>query len=295
MDNKFNAAKRVFYKLVNEVSEYLVDNKLKSMILGISGGIDSTVCAAICSEVSKKTSIPLIGRSLTILNKPKETASSAKVGFAFCSDFNDLNLSKIYNTYLDFINKFESNLDGSSNQTPIANGNIQARLRMIYLYNLASINKGIVIDTINKSEWNLGFWTLHGDVGDIAPLFQLFKTEVYALAQWLAEDFYYNLYSNSEDLRKSEAIKQSINLIPTDGLGISNSDVEQFGVKSYTEVDDCLINYGDFDWFNDKNMWEGDPLPPSYRKILDRNKASEFKRDGIYKCHAFTFNDERLI
>ena len=295
MDNKFNAAKRVFYKLVNEVSEYLVDNKLKSMILGISGGIDSTVCAAICSEVSKKTSIPLIGRSLTILNKPKETASSAKVGFAFCSDFNDLNLSKIYNTYLDFINKFESNLDGSSNQTPIANGNIQARLRMIYLYNLASINKGIVIDTINKSEWDLGFWTLHGDVGDIAPLFQLFKTEVYALAQWLAEDFYYNLYSNSEDLRKSEAIKQSINLIPTDGLGISNSDVEQFGVKSYTEVDDCLINYGDFDWFNDKNMWEGDPLPPSYRKILDRNKASEFKRDGIYKCHAFTFNDERLI
>ena len=295
MDNKFNAAKRVFYKLVNEVSEYLVDNKLKSMILGISGGIDSTVCAAICSEVSKKTSIPLIGRSLTILNKPKETASSAKVGFAFCSDFNDLNLSKIYNTYLDFINKFESNLDGSSNQTPIANGNIQARLRMIYLYNLASINKGIVIDTINKSEWDLGFWTLHGDVGDIAPLFQLFKTEVYALAQWLAEDFYYNLYSNSEDLRKSEAIKQSINLIPTDGLGISNSDVEQFGVESYTEVDDCLINYGDFDWFNDKNMWEGDPLPPSYRKILDRNKASEFKRDGIYKCHAFTFNDERLI
>ena len=295
MDNKFNAAKRVFYKLVNEVSEYLVDNKLKSMILGISGGIDSTVCAAICSEVSKKTSIPLIGRSLTILNKPKETASSAKVGFAFCSDFNDLNLSKIYNTYLDFINKFESNLDGSNNQTPIANGNIQARLRMIYLYNLASINKGIVIDTINKSEWDLGFWTLHGDVGDIAPLFQLFKTEVYALAQWLAEDFYYNLYSNSEDLRKSEAIKQSINLIPTDGLGISNSDVEQFGVKSYTEVDDCLINYGDFDWFNDKNMWEGDPLPPSYRKILDRNKASEFKRDGIYKCHAFTFNDERLI
>lgn len=295
MDNKFNSAKRVFYKLVNEISEYLIDNKLESMILGISGGIDSTVCAAICSEVSKKTSIPLIGRSLTILNKPEETASSAKVGFAFCNDFTDLNLSKIYNTYLDFINKFEGNLDSSSNQTPIANGNIQARLRMIYLYNLASINKGIVIDTINKSEWDLGFWTLHGDVGDIAPLFQLFKTEVYTLAQWLAEDFYYNLYSNSEDLRKSEAIKQSINLIPTDGLGISNSDVEQFGVKSYAEVDDCLINWQDYDWLKKNGSWEGEELPENYRKILDRVNTSHFKRDGMYKCLAFTWGDERLI
>lgn len=49
--------------------------------------------------------------------------------------------------------------------TPISKGNIQARLRMIYLYNLASIHKGLVMSTDNQTEYQLGFWTIHGDVG----------------------------------------------------------------------------------------------------------------------------------
>lgn len=57
-------------------------------------------------------------------------------------------------------------MEQSKMQTPIANGNIQARLRMIYLYNLASIHKGLVMSTDNQTEYQLGFWTIHGDVGD---------------------------------------------------------------------------------------------------------------------------------
>lgn len=58
----------------------------------------------------------------------------------------------------------------SLKRTPIADGNIQARLRMIYLYNLASIHKGLVLSTDNQTEYQLGFWTIHGDVGDFNPI-----------------------------------------------------------------------------------------------------------------------------
>ena len=58
----------VFNVLVDKTAEYVTSNNLKAMVLGISGGIDSTVVAAICHEVSKKTDIPLIGRSLPIKN-----------------------------------------------------------------------------------------------------------------------------------------------------------------------------------------------------------------------------------
>lgn len=54
----------IFNHLVDELRNYLVNNNLKAMVLGISGGIDSTVVASICHEVSKRTGIPLIGRSL---------------------------------------------------------------------------------------------------------------------------------------------------------------------------------------------------------------------------------------
>ena len=73
----------VFNVLVDKTAEYVTSNNLKVMVLGISGGIDSTVVAAICHEVSKKTGIPLIGRSLPIKNKSDEFATSVHVGEAF--------------------------------------------------------------------------------------------------------------------------------------------------------------------------------------------------------------------
>lgn len=71
---------RVFNILVKETSNYITRNRLNAMVLGISGGIDSTVVAAICHEVSKQTGIPLIGRSLPIKNKEDEFDVSKLVG-----------------------------------------------------------------------------------------------------------------------------------------------------------------------------------------------------------------------
>lgn len=91
---------KVFQVLVEETSNYIRSNRLRAMVLGVSGGIDSTVVAAICHEVSKQTGIPLIGRSLPIKNKNDEFDVSRLVGEAFCDDFAVCPMTRLYHAAL---------------------------------------------------------------------------------------------------------------------------------------------------------------------------------------------------
>jgi NAD+ synthetase len=305
----------VFNVLVDKTAEYVTSNNLKAMVLGISGGIDSTVVAAICHEVSKKTDIPLIGRSLPIKNKEDEFSVSELVGEAFCDEFKVFNLSNSYKASLfdlcadaglikdckGYDWYWVSDLEELTGRTPIANGNLQARCRMKHLYDIASIRKGLVMSTDNQTEYQLGFWTIHGDVGDFDPIQDLWKTEVYELAEWLrmkyvkANQGHADCYHDMGASQKEYAITQSIALTPTDGLGISNSDLEQIGAKSYDEVDDILSRYIPFKEYRQKH---GEPLHPHdemaesdcwsqlcvrhgedvVNKVWSRHLASEFKR-----------------
>lgn len=295
---------KVFNTLVEETANYVTSNGLKAMVLGISGGIDSTVVAAICHEVSKKTDIPLIGRSLPIKNKSDEFATSVHVGEAFCNEFSVYRLERSYRAALfdacadagdvNMANSYYlDELEEMPSRTPIANGNLQARCRMIYLYDIASRHKGLVMSTDNQTEYQLGFWTIHGDVGDFDPIQDLWKTEVYRLARWICD--YYTMMSDGEDVDKIQAIRESVALTPTDGLGISNSDLEQIGAKSYDEVDDILSRYIPFKEYRQKH---GEPLHSHdemaksdcwsqlcarhgedvVNKVWSRHLASEFKR-----------------
>lgn len=308
----------VFNVLVDKTAEYVTSNNLKAMVLGISGGIDSTVVAAICHEVSKKTDIPLIGRSLPIKNKEDEFSVSELVGEAFCDEFKVFNLSNSYKASLfdlcadaglikdckGYDWYWVSDLEELTGRTPIANGNLQARCRMKHLYDIASIRKGLVMSTDNQTEYQLGFWTIHGDVGDFDPIQDLWKTEVYGLANYLRDRYkskaleaLHNDYKETCDKYRamSYAVYSSCKLIPTDGLGISNSDLEQIGAKSYDEVDDILSRYIPFKEYRQKY---GEPLHPHdemaesdcwsqlcarhgedvVNKVWSRHLASEFKR-----------------
>lgn len=308
----------VFNVLVDKTAEYVTSNNLKAMVLGISGGIDSTVVAAICHEVSKKTDIPLIGRSLPIKNKEDEFSVSELVGEAFCDEFKVFNLSNSYKASLfdlcadaglikdckGYDWYWVSDLEELTGRTPIANGNLQARCRMKHLYDIASIRKGLVMSTDNQTEYQLGFWTIHGDVGDFDPIQDLWKTEVYGLANYLRDRYkskaleaLHNDYKETCDKYRamSYAVYSSCKLIPTDGLGISNSDLEQIGAKSYDEVDDILFRYIPFKEYRQKH---GEPLHPHdemaesdcwsqlcvrhgedvVNKVWSRHLASEFKR-----------------
>lgn len=233
--------------------------------------------------LAMKYDMPMMGRSLPIKNKSDEFDVSELVGQVFCDDFKVVNLLNMYQHVNQSVYDGEGTLG-----TPISKGNIQARLRMIYLYNLASIHKGLVMSTDNQTEYQLGFWTIHGDVGDFDPIQGLWKTEVYELAKWLI-GYYYGCGIKKEvdadGARKicdmCEAIKKSMSLTPTDGLGISNSDLDQIGAKSYYDVDRVLQT------LTCKASPENDKLqdelttelgPDVVGKITGRRFKSRFKR-----------------
>lgn len=183
----------------------------------------------------------------------------------------------------------------------------QARCRMMYLYDIASRHKGLVMSTDNQTEYQLGFWTIHGDVGDFDPIQDLWKTEVYRLANYMRDRYrskaleaLHNDYKETCDKYRamSYAVYSSCKLIPTDGLGISNSDLEQIGAKDYDTVDDILSRFVPFENFRKSYDSAGQIMHPHdemaesdcwsqlcarhgedvVNKVWSRHLASEFKR-----------------
>lgn len=222
---------------INYLVEYIKTNRLQSLVLGVSGGIDSTVVAAIAHIACSKCEIPLIGRSLPAhSNNPEEINSAILVGKAFCDDFKEVAIERMYTHIADELELNEGKM------TKLQLGNVKARLRMIYLYNLASIHKGCVLDTDNRTEHELGFWTIHGDVGDLnCGIIHLWKTEVYELARYLEQEYHIKEISEINSNPQWIAIRESIKLIPTDGNGVMlGGDCAQFGLDNYEQVDDVL-------------------------------------------------------
>ena len=241
--------KNVYNLLVNGIKSYCEKNNIKTLVLGISGGIDSTVVAALC----KSSNIPLIGISMPCsTNGSDEISSATLTGNEFCTRFKEINLQSTFETVESFC-KDSSDLDS----TPISQGNIKARLRMITLYDIASKVGGIVVDTDNLTEHFLGFWTIHGDDGDFNPIGCLWKHEVYGLAKWMKENIY----------KESKALDAAIEIIPTDGNGVkAGGDLAQIAPrKTYDDVDEIL------------HAWVG---------LDDRIKSSviaEYFNHGIFK------------
>jgi NAD+ synthetase len=274
-----------------ELKTYLQNHEIKSLILGVSGGMDSCLVAALAKPVCDDLEIPLIGRSLPITtNTPDEIERAQITGKAFCTNFERANLGEIYN-HLSILNpepqpqyKFDEGkeLMYCTNEDEfkawrIRSGNIKARLRMIYLYHLASQNNGMVLSTDNYTEYLLGFWTLHGDVGDYGMIQELWKSEVYDMAEWIKDN-------ECNWIEEKSALELTINALATDGLGVTSKgdlgqilpDWEGSSRDGYREVDRILQN------------WE---KPPSFERtaaeilyekspIIQRHLRSGFKRNN---------------
>lgn len=221
-----------------QLSSYIKKNRLKSLVLGVSGGIDSALVAAIARPVCDECGIKLIGRSLpNTTNKPDEISRAEEIGKGFCHDFDTFIINEEVETlHADMEIGYSSGENEKFNK--IAEGNIKARVRMIHLYDLAYRTRGMVLGTDNYSELCVLFFTLHGDVGDYGLIQNLWKTEVYDLSQWICDNELKT--SGGAYYLKGLSLEACIKAVPTDGLGITNSDLDQLGASTYEEVDKIL-------------------------------------------------------
>jgi len=200
-------------KYVNEMP-----NKAESLVIGISGGIDSSVS----STLSAMTGLKTIVVSMPIKQKKTQHDLSLKHQQWLIKNFKNvevhtLELDKLFETFKSSLSKFD-------NEHGMANS--RARLRMTTLYQVAAANKGIVVGTGNKIEdFGVGFYTKYGDGGvDISPIGDCKKTEVWELG------------------RELKILDEIINALPTDGLWVDGrTDEDQLGL-SYKELEEAINN-----------------------------------------------------
>lgn len=268
---------RVRSNIVSNTCEYLKDHPcVKSMILGLSGGADSALVAMLAREVCEEMDTERYGRKKIKLilrglpsssNTIDEKKRANSLGIMLSPDYLEIPIDEEFHIVSKSFSKEEIR-SNSLMEKKIRLGNIKARLRMIYLYNLASVYSGMVLSTDNFTELLLGFWTLHGDVGDFGMIQNLWKTEVFLML----DNFVLSCNVNDE-IKLGNVLRNCRNAIPTDGLGITESDLDQFGeATSYEEVDNIFIDILTNGY--SKVIHDGGTIP----KVLTMYEKTMYKR-----------------
>ena len=220
----------------------MMPSKAESLIVGISGGIDSSVS----STLSAMTGLKTIVLSMPIKQKPAQHDLSLKHQEWLVKKFDNVeahtvNLDTLFETFKNSLSKFDSDL-GMANS--------RARLRMTTLYQVAAANKGIVVGTGNKVEdFGVGFYTKYGDGGvDISPIADCNKTEVWDMG------------------RELNILKEIIDATPTDGLwDDGRTDEGQLGLK-YQELEEAMNNTNSpnrekYEKIRNMNLHKMKPIP----------------------------------
>jgi len=228
----------------NWIKDYteMMPSKAQSLIIGISGGIDSSVSSTLCAMTGLKT----IVLSMPIKQKSSQHDLSLKHQEWLIKRFKNiethtLSLDKLFEIFENTLSKFDSELG-------LANS--RARLRMTTLYQVAAANKGIVVGTGNKVEdFGVGFYTKYGDGGvDISPIADCNKTEVWEIGKEL------------------NILNEIIEATPTDGLwDDGRTDEGQLGLK-YVELEEAMnninsINREKYEKIRNTNLHKMEPIP----------------------------------
>jgi NAD+ synthase len=210
--------KVIFIKdwIINYVNS--MPKKAQSLVIGISGGIDSSVTSTLCAMTGLKT----IVLTIPIKQKDSQHDLSLKHQEWLKKKYNNVeahivSLDKLFDSFKSSLSKFD-------NEHGMANS--RARLRMATLYQVAASNNGIVVGTGNKVEdFGVGFYTKYGDGGvDISPIADCSKSEVWELGKEL------------------NILNEIIEADPTDGLwNNGRTDEGQLGL-SYKELEEAMNN-----------------------------------------------------
>ena len=206
-------------QISNWIQKYLIDNKLKTLVVGVSGGIDSAVVSTLCAMTGSKTKL--------LIMPIHQNTDETNRGLNHCKFLkNKFSNVEMISTDLTDIYELFSKKAKEIDKNKLSLANTRARIRMTMLYLIAGSTNGIVVGTGNKVEdFGVGFFTKYGDGGvDISPIADLMKSEVYDLA------------------KKLGVSNEIINALPTDGLWDDGRvDEDQLGV-TYDELE-WAMNY----------------------------------------------------
>jgi len=209
----------IIEKIVQWLKDELNVTKTKGFVLGISGGLDSSVCAALI----KKATDNCLGLILPIESDIKDIDDASEMASVINLKTQYIDLTSVYKSLIKFL--------PDNNQ--VALGNIKARLRMVVIYYYANLNNYLVCGTGNKTELSLGYFTKYGDGAcDILPLGDLYKFEVREIARVLGIP------------------EQIIKKVPSAGLWQGQTDEGEIGF-SYDVMDKTLQEI-------EKNQIKGD-------------------------------------
>ena len=236
-------SKRIEY-IKNWIIQYCstANNKPSSLIVGVSGGVDSAVTSTICAETGMNT--------LAISMPIKQNATQHSLSINHQNWLNEkydniktyvIELDKVFESFKKSLQQFNDEL---------AQANSRSRLRMATLYQIAQSNRGLVVGTVNKVEdFGVGFFTKYGDGGvDISPIADCTKTQVWEMARELG------------------ILESIINAEPTDGLWEdSRSDEEQLGL-SYEQIEEAMKNpeskyFKKYNIIREPNLHKMRPIP----------------------------------
>ena len=234
-------------KIVSWIKQKVKDSEAKGIVLGLSGGIDSAVVAALAKEAVGKDNLLVL--FLPCNSDPQDFKDAKLVAQKLELKAKLVDLSAVYNNFIKV-------LPGAIS---LARGNLKPRLRMSALYYFANKLNYLVCGTGNKSELMVGYFTKYGDGGvDILPIADLFKRQVRQLAR---------------ELKIPQAI---ITKAPTAGLWSGQTDEVEMGI-TYNKLDDILDRFCN----HKKQMAD----QKSVDKVIKMYKKSEHKRKGAEICH----------
>ena len=236
-----------YSKLKTDISDWMVDYMKSSgmnvFVVGVSGGIDSAVVSTLAAE----TRYNVFALGMPIHQNPEqESLSDAHLKWLSEKYVNveavKINLTNTFETF-----RYDLERHATDNH---ALANTRSRLRMVTLYQFAGQYKGIVVGTGNKVEdYGVGFYTKYGDGGvDIAPIADLYKTEVWELGKHLGVD------------------SRIIEAAPTDGLwNDGRSDEDQLGT-TYVALEEAMESGTGpavkiLETFNNMNSHKMNPIP----------------------------------
>ena len=213
-EDRLSAGTSLQDRITAWIRDYAATAGMKSLVVGISGGIDSAVVSALCA----RTGLNTVAVTMPIRQRPDLHDLSMRQGAWLCNEFDNVRHDIIDLT--STFDEFEQRLATYPNLLGLANS--RSRLRMVTLYQIAQTVGGLVVGTGNKVEdFGVGFYTKYGDGGvDISPIADCYKTEVWQMGRELG------------------ILQAIIDAPPTDGLwDDGRTDQDQLGGLTYAELE----------------------------------------------------------